>query len=226
MKLKHPSLPLSINLVQAIELLQKFYRQPITKDSENLIFVPFYFFTLLIYKTENDIVKEYKRQNTAFNAVDSSIFFDVPLKETFTEIDESVRHVELEPKVTLEEAERIVKIIVSHKYKVPIQRVECLRSNTVYWPFFEIHLSAPEKRTFKIDAFSAELIGEKPRAKFSTLFAETVNDLKKPSSWFHYLKELTKDLGRFAYKFFKNRNVQIATLVLILLILVLSIIYS
>lgn len=226
MELKYPSLPLSINLEQAIELLQKFYRQSITRDSENLLFVPFYFFALLIYKTENGIVKEYKRQNIAFNAVDSNILFDVPLKETFTEIDENVKHIELEPKVALEEAERIVKITASHKYKVPIESVECLRSDTVYWPFFEIHVSAPEKRTFKIDAFSAKLIGEKPRAKFSTLFAETVNDLKKPSNWLHYLKELAKDLGKFAYKFLKNRNVQIAVLILILLILILSIVYS
>ncbi len=222
-KLNLPCLPPSLKLEQAVKLLRNFYRQPITKDGEKLIFAPFYFFTFLVYKTENNIVKEYKKLNVAFDAVDSNILFDVPLKGTLTEIDESTEYIELEPKVTLEEAERIAKIMVSHKYEVPMQNVECLRSSTVYWPFFEIHLTVPEKRTFKIDAFSAELIGEKPKAKISTLFAETINDLKKPSSWLYYFKELVKDLGRFIYKLLKNRNVQIVILVLVLLVLIFSI---
>ncbi|MCD6478476.1 MAG: hypothetical protein J7L44_01160 [Candidatus Diapherotrites archaeon] len=210
------------------EQIRLLYKQPISAASERIVLTPFYFFTFIIYKDESGVVKEYKRLRIAFDATEGTFRdFDNELTVTAEQDFGPVEVTKQDASVDIEEAKHIVRIMLSHKYSVSLQNIELLRSAAAYWPFCEISLNKPEKKRIKADLFMGKILSDAPKPSFSAILKETLNELKSPKGWLHYMGEILKDLIKLAVRFIKHlmpKNAQQAlVLALILLLLVIFI---
>jgi hypothetical protein len=208
------------------EQIRILYKQPISIASKKVVLVPFYFFTFIIYKAEGDVVKEYKRLCIAFDAA-SSTFSDFDkdiILASEQDFGSGIEVVKQDPSVDMDEAKHIARIMLSHKYNVPLQNIELLRAAAAYWPLCEISLNKPEKKKIKADLFKGKILSGTPKPSFSAVLKETLNELKSPKGWLHYTKEILKDLAKLIVRFIKllaPKNAQQAlVLALILLLLV------
>jgi len=229
MEQKKQELRTNYTLEHIEKQIQILYKQPISVASKRVLLVPFYFFTFIVYKAESGVVKEYKKLRIAFDAMSSTFSdFDKDLVLTSEQsFGSNVEVIRQDPSVDMEEAEHIVKIMLSHKYAVPLQNIELLRAAAAYWPFCEISLIEPEKKKIRADLFKGKILSGTPKPSFSVVLKETLNELKSPKGWLHYTKEILKDLAKLIVRFIKllaPKNTQQAlVLVLILLLLVIFI---
>ncbi|MEM0359911.1 MAG: hypothetical protein QXK06_01060 [Candidatus Diapherotrites archaeon] len=213
-----------------------------------LFFLPRYFFEycVVIASGENSkkVVDGFSSGKALFDPVLKELVPDSQVSALEAdriayEFEEEIDFKVFKEKLKKSDAKKIAKILLSKEKKVPLSSLQILGFSLVFLPVW--HFRFEEGRTsfeIEVNACTGALREIKPipfkESSWNEAFGETFADLRNPKKWFSYLSLIPKTvygffewlafnpfLRRTARAVWKNRDLQIAILLVILAVLVL-----
>jgi len=204
-----PALPLKIKLEEAIKLiedvLKKKHWQNFSMGEMKLVLEPFYFFDYSI----SEGLKVIEKGSLALNALEKKL--DKTAAANFSEkINETTNKLSGEypievKKIDLDEEE--LKQIIGEKIKEKVKKgtIEVSNIEKFYSLRWETFVTVKEKN-YKITVsgvsgtvIGAESVPERERG-FVEITRETLQELKQPSAWLKYSKEIVDETKKLSFK--------------------------
>jgi len=157
-------------------------------------------------------------QNNTFTETEA-----IDLGNTTNTLEKPEFKIEIEvqkPSLRKEGAEKIAKLNLASKFKTSVDNIALTNLKMLYFPIWNAKVELDEKtHNFLLNASTGKMIGstqtpQKPQS-VSEIAGETLSELKDPSAWITYTKEIISD----AINFFSKSIWRIVILILIIAII-------
>ncbi len=215
MLLQNPSFSISIKSTeQAAELIAETLRkknwQQFEATKPQLILIPFFFFhydaAFEERKQGKNIVKETKRGKLALNAATRELSEEIAAEapapsegNLIKELPDQMKPEIQESVLSKEEAEKIAAIKTAALLGTALDSIVLSGFKKIYWPIWQISATIGEKGKEKKVEFQAsaatgtvqgaEQVPERAKGSIE-IIQETLQELKQPSAWLRYTKEI------------------------------------
>lgn len=207
-----------------------------------LLFVPRYYFEYSIVNEESDenkkFVSDFCIEKGYFDPIAKELIVEQLSESDLTnEFNESVEFSVLHPTIKRSDAKKIASVLLSKERRVARDSIEFLHFNLYFVPVWCFVVEAEKKKfEIEINAFTGRVKELTPipvkQRPWSQVLNETISDLKKPRNWLVYSGQILFSFfgivkriiaHRYVKGFFralwKNRDLQLAILLIILFVL-------
>ena len=240
MYLGNPSIPISIDLDKAKDIVEQALKKRNWKDisieSGKILFVSYYFFEYSCFDEEErqgeKLVKNVQRGRLVLNPETNEIMEGVAEQlpkegEMQHELPEFEEFEVKKPSLKAKNARKIALLKTAELLEKPAERVEIMDLHLFYIPIWEIKAKVKEQEvTINLSAANGQIIEEEKlpfREKTAgEITRETLNELKEPKAWVKYSKELIQLIRkkRGKGKGVKIKNSWLITIFLIIILLI------
>jgi len=208
MYLGNPSLPISIDAENAVQIAENAIKERNWKDfsiaGKKIVFVPYYFFEYSTYSEKEQegekIVSSVEKEKAVLNPETTEIMEGIAEaipneKEMVNEIPEDMDFEVKKTSLDEKNAEKLCRLKMAEKLSKPIDKVDVMRVGMFYAPLWEISARIREKEVvMQLSAVNGQIKDaeslpsrEKTAAEITN---ETLEELKHPKAWVKYSKEL------------------------------------
>lgn len=218
MKLKEQSFPLSFSLQETTDFIKAKIEEKNWFEFEvievKIVFVPYYFYSFeSFFESEEEgkkIVSDTVNGKLALNGLTGELDETVSLpdsSELVKEIEELPENIPFEEKSfeLTEKIEEIVQVKTARHLRTGKDNVIIHSIKKVLYPVWIIDFSVVEHTfQFMVSGVDGSVISEEEIPErmlgFWEITAETLNDLKSPSSWINYSASVISDSANFMIK--------------------------
>jgi len=230
MYLDNPALPVRFSSKDAVVKLRETLKKKgwaVSKpECTKIIYRPFWIFYYEIFSSKkNGEVKHLSSGNMLLDAQNNTFTETeaIDLGNTTNTLEKPEFKIEIEvqkPSLRKEGAEKIAKLNLASKFKTSVDNIALTNLKMLYFPIWNAKVELDEKtHNFLLNASTGKMIGstqtpQKPQS-VSEIAGETLSELKDPSAWITYTKEIISD----AINFFSKSIWRIVILILIIAII-------